>query len=48
MVTSLGGRRVYLPCQFVLSGLILDEESKGGKMLSTSLMQLRSNMAVVL
>ena len=35
VVTSLGGRRVNLPSQFVLSGLILDEESKGGKKLST-------------
>jgi hypothetical protein len=35
VVTSFGGRRVNLPFRFVSSRLILDEESKGSKMLST-------------
>jgi hypothetical protein len=48
VVTSLGERRVNLASQFVLSRLILGDESKGGKMLRTGLMQPRTNMAVVL
>jgi hypothetical protein len=35
VVTSFGGRRVNLPFRFVSSRLILEEESKGIKMLST-------------
>ena len=35
VVTSLGGGRVNLPSQFVLSRLILDEKSNGGKKLCT-------------
>jgi len=48
VVTSLGGRRVKLLSQFVLSKLILDEVPKSAKMLRTGLMQPRKNMAVVL